>query len=77
MGNYVNGLMRLVQNKKILSATLITLFILAVLIVPTVIFIDILIENIINLAGQLKDDAFKIPPPPESRVCLWVPLYWR
>ena len=59
-------LMRLVYNKRMLSATLITLFILAILIVPTIIFIDILVENILNLANHFKGDTFKIAPPPDS-----------
>lgn len=59
-------LMKLLRGRSNLSATFITILVLAVLIVPTFFFTEILIESVQEFAEQLKDDTFKVPPPPDS-----------
>lgn len=49
-----------------LSATLLTVVLLAVLITPTVMLTEALIDNTQSLTNYLKDDQLKIPPPAEG-----------
>jgi len=59
-------LMKLMRNKSGLAAAAISLILLAILIVPTIMFMDSLIVSIQDLADQLKGDTFSVPPPPDS-----------
>jgi predicted PurR-regulated permease PerM len=59
-------LMKIMRNKSSLSAAVISLLLLAILIVPTIIFLDLLIESMQELSAQLEDGKFSIPPPPDS-----------
>lgn len=59
-------LVRLVGGKGSISAILLTLVMLAVIIVPTVLFIISLVENIQELADSFEQDTFTIPPPPDT-----------
>ena len=56
----------LLGNRKKLAATLITLFALAVLIVPTYYLMESTIVGIKNLALELEAGTFKVPPPSEN-----------
>lgn len=49
-----------------LSSTILTLFLLAILIVPSLMLADIMIENTQSLSELLENDELKIPPPNES-----------
>jgi predicted PurR-regulated permease PerM len=57
-------LVRLVGGKGSISASLLSLVMLAVIIVPTVLFIITLVENIQDLATSFEEETFAIPPPP-------------
>jgi len=59
-------LSRIIGNKSGLSAIIITVILLLTLIVPTIIFLDVLVDSMKELATQLKEDTFKIPPPPDK-----------
>jgi predicted PurR-regulated permease PerM len=56
----------LLGNRKKLASTLITLFALAVIIVPSYYLMESTIEGIQNLATELEDGTFEIPPPSEN-----------
>lgn len=49
-----------------LAATAFTFIFLIILIVPTVLLTDTLIDGIKMLAGKIKDGSLLIPPPPEN-----------
>jgi len=59
-------LMKLTPGKGSISAGILSLVMLAVIIVPTVLFIIALVENIQDLATTFQAETFIIPPPPES-----------
>ena len=48
------------------TATIITFFMLFILITPTVIISGALIENAETLSGHIENDQLEIPPPPEG-----------
>jgi predicted PurR-regulated permease PerM len=48
------------------ASTIVTLVLLAVLITPTVVLSNALIDNAQTLSTQLANDELKIPPPPDS-----------
>ena len=56
----------LLGNRKKLASTLITLFALAVIIVPSYYLMESTIEGIQNLATELEEGTFKVPPPSEN-----------
>jgi predicted PurR-regulated permease PerM len=56
----------LLGNRKKLAATIITLFALALLIVPSYFLMESAIGGIQNLAAELEEGTFKVPPPAES-----------
>ncbi|MEJ2196389.1 MAG: AI-2E family transporter [Ignavibacteriaceae bacterium] len=58
----------LLGNRKKLASTIITLFALAVLIVPTYYLMESKIEGIKNLAVELEEGTFNVPPPSEKIV---------
>jgi predicted PurR-regulated permease PerM len=49
-----------------LAATLITLFVLIFLLVPTIMLTDSLIETAQEYSAQIKDGTLRVPPPSES-----------
>lgn len=59
-------LMKIIRHKSGLSATVISLILLAILIIPTIMFLDSLIVSMQALADQLKGGTFSVPPPPDS-----------
>lgn len=59
-------LMKLTAGKGSISAGILSLIMLAVIIVPTVLFIIALVENIQDLATSFQTETFIIPPPPET-----------
>lgn len=59
-------LMKIMSNKSGLSATLISLLLLAILIVPTIMFLDSLIVSMQDLSGKLQEGSFSVPPPPDN-----------
>lgn len=59
-------LIKLFKGKKGLAATVLTLVLLAILIVPTSIFVSTLVESTVAFADGIKMGTFSIPPPDES-----------
>ncbi len=57
---------KLLKGKTGLSATIITLLLLAILLIPSGYFIESLFENIKELATQMKSGEFEIQAPPEK-----------
>lgn len=53
-------------NREKLASTLITLFALAVLIIPSYYLMESTAEGVQNLAAQLEEGTFKVPPPSEN-----------
>lgn len=56
----------LLGNREKLASTLITLFALAVLIIPSYYLMESTVEGVQNLAAQLEEGTFKVPPPEEA-----------
>ena len=56
----------LLGNRKKLASTIITLFALALLIVPSYFLMESAIGGIKNLAADLQGGTFKVPPPSEN-----------
>jgi predicted PurR-regulated permease PerM len=56
----------LLGNREKLASTLITLFALAVLIIPSYYLMESTIEGVKDIAAELEEGTFKVPPPPES-----------
>jgi len=63
-------LTKLLKGKPGLSATIISLVLLAILLLPSGYFIDSLFENIKEITAQMKTGEFKIQAPPE-KVASW------
>ena len=59
-------LTRVLKDKSGLSSTIITLVFLAILIIPSVFFIESLFDSVKNLAAQLKEGTLDVQPPPEK-----------
>ena len=57
---------KLLKGKSNVSATIITIALLAILITPTVFFVDALIDNISSLSKSLDSGTLRIPPPPDN-----------
>ena len=53
-------------ERRKLAATVFTLFFLIILIVPTVLLTDPLINGVKMLVEKIKDESLSIPPPPEN-----------
>jgi predicted PurR-regulated permease PerM len=56
----------LLGNREKLASTLITLFALAVLIIPSYYLMESTIDGVQNIAAELEEGTFKVPPPSES-----------
>jgi len=56
----------LLGNREKLASTLITLFALAFLIVPSYLLMESTVESVQNFAVQLEEGTFKVPPPAED-----------
>jgi predicted PurR-regulated permease PerM len=56
----------LLGNRKKLASALITLFILAVIIIPSYYLMESTVEGVKNIAIELEEGSFKVPPPEES-----------
>ena len=56
----------LLGNRKKLASTIITLFALALLIVPSYYLMESTIGSVKNLAAELEEGTFKVPPPSEN-----------
>jgi predicted PurR-regulated permease PerM len=56
----------LLGNRKKLASTLITLLALALLIIPSYYLMESAIGGVQNLAAELEEGTFKVPPPSES-----------
>ena len=56
----------LLGNRKKLASTIITLFALAILIIPSYYLMESTIDGIQNLAAELEEGTFKVPPPSEN-----------
>jgi predicted PurR-regulated permease PerM len=59
-------LLPLVGGKSGISASILSLVMLAVIIVPTIFFIISLVDNIQMLASSFDSDTYAIPPPPDN-----------
>jgi predicted PurR-regulated permease PerM len=57
---------KLLGNREKLASTLITLFALAVLIIPSYYLMESTVDGVQNIAAELEEGTFKVPPPPES-----------
>ena len=57
-------------NRRILAATLFTLLLLALLIIPVILLGETLVEGVQILSAHVKDGSLVIPPPP-ARVQTW------
>jgi predicted PurR-regulated permease PerM len=53
-----------------LSATIITLVMLAILIIPSIFLIDSTVETMSSLANQMENETFQIKPP-EEKIADW------
>jgi len=56
----------LLGNRKKLASTIITVFALAILIIPSYYLMESTIDGIQNLAAELEEGTFKVPPPSEN-----------
>lgn len=56
----------LLGNREKLASTLITLFALAFLIVPSYLLMESIVESVQNFAVQLEEGTFKVPPPADD-----------
>ncbi len=56
----------LLGNREKLASTLITLFVLAFLIVPSYYLMESAVVSVQNFAVQLEEGTFKVPPPAED-----------
>jgi predicted PurR-regulated permease PerM len=56
----------LLGNREKLASTLITLFALTFLIVPSYYLMESAVESVQNFAVQLEEGTFKVPPPAEN-----------
>jgi len=54
------------NGRRGLSATLVTLMLLIVLVVPSVMLADTLVSGVQGLADEVQSGTLKVPPPPES-----------
>ncbi|MEN8117727.1 MAG: AI-2E family transporter [Bacteroidota bacterium] len=59
-------LTKLLGGKNSLSSTIITLVFLAILIIPSVYFVESLFESVKHLAAQLKAGTLEVEAPPEK-----------
>jgi len=57
---------KLLGNREKLASTLITLFTLAVLIIPSYYLMETTVEGVKNLATELEEGTFRVPPPEEA-----------
>jgi predicted PurR-regulated permease PerM len=57
---------KLLGNREKLASTLITLFVLAVLIIPSYYLMESTVVGVQNLAVELEAGTFKVPPPEEA-----------
>jgi predicted PurR-regulated permease PerM len=57
---------KLLGNREKLASTLITLFALAVLIIPSYYLMESTVDGVQNISAELEEGTFKVPPPSES-----------
>lgn len=57
---------KLFKGKEKISAIFISLITLALIIIPAILFLDVLIESISNFSDELTNGTFKIPSPPKE-----------
>jgi len=55
-----------INNKNNLSATILTLILLSILIVPAIMFINALVDNASLIVAGVKDGSISVPPPNEK-----------
>jgi len=65
-------LLRVLGERHKLAATAFTFAFLIILIVPTVLLTDTLIDSLKMLADKIRDGSLTIPPPPENLGKLWI-----
>jgi predicted PurR-regulated permease PerM len=61
-----NNISSKLNGRDKLSATLITLIILALILFPTAFLMESMIEGIISIGGEMKSGQVTIPPPPDE-----------
>jgi predicted PurR-regulated permease PerM len=59
-----NGLSKKLGNRKKLAAIVITLILLAIIIVPSVIFTESMVTGIREIGKNLDENTLEVPPPP-------------
>ncbi|MCO4291873.1 AI-2E family transporter [Solitalea sp. MAHUQ-68] len=65
-----NGLLKMVNGKKSIASTLITILLLAILLVPTIILVSSIIDEAGELKTSLNENKFVVPPP-NPKVADW------
>ena len=55
-----------INNKNNLAATILTLVLLSILIVPTIMFVNALVDNASLIVAGIKDGSIAVPPPNEK-----------
>jgi len=63
---FFQRVLALVGNRRKTAAALTTIIALAVLIVPSIVFIDSAVSGMKNLSAKMESGSLSIPPPPES-----------
>jgi predicted PurR-regulated permease PerM len=66
MHPFFEAVKRWVGNRNMLAAVLVTLLMLIILLLPTALLIQSLVEGIQSLAAQFRDQTLLIPPPDPS-----------
>ncbi|MGB2958583.1 MAG: AI-2E family transporter [Bacteroidota bacterium] len=61
---------KLVGGRRKLAATLVTLLMILVLVIPSILLAETLVTGLKNLADGLQDGSLQVPPPPEG-VSTW------
>ena len=59
-------LVPMLGNREKSAATAVTLFLLALLIIPSVLFTDTTVSGLQRLSQQLESGTLEVPPPPEN-----------
>jgi predicted PurR-regulated permease PerM len=57
---------KLFKGQRKIAATFLTIILLAILIAPTILFINTLVDSSTTLASGLQDGSLKIPPPDQK-----------
>ena len=59
-------LTKLLKGKNKASATILTIVLLTLIIIPSILFLNTTIDSLTNLSDGLKSGSFNIPPPPQE-----------